>query len=144
MSAIQPLLRGWLLTSQNGRSSHSSLCYQMLNPDIEAYMVEFKKVREAYLPETILAYITLLHFGGRHLTRDYLMESMELSSLIAEDGSDLLDLFTKTRRLEELVQILALCSKSLLVASSLPKNKRSRSKKLRMIGRTQGLWNVQS
>lgn len=69
---------------------------------------------------------------------------MELSSLIAEEGSDLLELFTKTKRMEELVELLALSSKSLLLASTATKSRRSKSKKLRLMGRTQELWNVQT
>lgn len=94
---------------------------------------------------TILAYITILQFGGMSLTRDHLMECMDLSSKIAKEGSDLLDLFAKTGHMQELVQALALSSKSLLLTSSNLKTKKStRSKKLRTKGWTQELWNVKS
>jgi nuclear pore complex protein Nup107 len=142
--SIQPLLRGWLLTSQNGTASQFIAASQSLICHTEGYIAEFKLLREAYLPETLLAYITILQFAGMNLTRDFLLDCMELSSMIAEEGSDLLDLFTATGHMQELVEVLALSSKSLLLASSLPKNKKTRSKKLRMRGWTQELWNVRS
>lgn len=125
--SIQPLLHGWLLTSQN-----------------DSYTTEFRLLREAYLPGTLLAYITILQFAGLSLTRDFLLDCMELSSIIAEEGSDLLDLFRKSGHMQELVEVLALASKALLLASSSPKNKTTRSKKLRMRGWSQELWNVRS
>jgi hypothetical protein len=117
---------------------------QNANLITEGYMAEFKLLREAYLPGTLLAYITVLQFAGLSLTRDFLLECMELSSTIAEEGSDLLDLFRKSGHMQELVEVLALASKALLLASSSPKNKTTRSKKLRMRGWSQELWNVRS
>jgi nuclear pore complex protein Nup107 len=116
----------------------------MLTVSEEGYLAEFKLLREAYLPATLLAYITILQFAGVQLTRDFLLDCMELSAIIAEKNSDLLELFTKTGQMQELVEVLALSSKSLLLASSIPKNKRPRSKKLRLRGWSQELWNVRS
>ncbi|KAE9376803.1 hypothetical protein N431DRAFT_401256 [Stipitochalara longipes BDJ] len=126
-ATIQPLLNGWLLTSPN-----------------EGLQMEFKLLREAYLPETLLAYIVSLQFAGNVLTRDYLMECMELSALIAEENSDLLKLFIETGRMQELVEALAMASKSLLLVTSARQasGSRSSSKKMRLKGFTQSLWNV--
>lgn len=83
-----------------------------------------------------------LQFAGSALTRDYLMECMELSALIAEDDSDVLDIFMKTGRMQELVEALAMASKTLLLISSQKQGPGSRSKKMRLKGWTQDLWNV--
>lgn len=40
-----------------------------------------QEIRAAYLPETILAYISALHFAGTGLSRDNLLECMELAAL---------------------------------------------------------------
>jgi nuclear pore complex protein Nup107 len=79
------------------------------------------------------------------LTRDFLIECMELSALIAEEESDLLNVFIETGRMQELVDILAIASKSLLLVTSTRQASGSRntsSKKMRLKGFTQSLWNV--
>ncbi|RYY09563.1 MAG: hypothetical protein EON55_18130, partial [Alphaproteobacteria bacterium] len=45
---------------------------------------ELRDIRQAYLPETLLAYVSTLHFAGTGLSRDNLLECMELASIIAE------------------------------------------------------------
>ena len=106
--------------------------------------MEFKLLREAYLPETLLAYIVSLQFAGNVLTRDFLMECMQISALIAEENSDLLKPFIETGRMQELVEALAMASKSLLLITSARQasGSRSSSKKMRLKGFTQSLWNV--
>ncbi|KAK6593880.1 Nucleoporin NUP84 [Botrytis cinerea] len=120
-----PLLNGWLTTSLQDQP-------------------EFAKLRETYLPETILAWIATLQMAGPMLTREYLMVSMDLATIIAAEDSDLLELFSKTGRMPELVNALASSSKELLVMSS--KSKRSttskNSKKMKERGWTTDLWNV--
>jgi nuclear pore complex protein Nup107 len=83
-----------------------------------------------------------LQFAGNALTRDFLMECMELSALIAEEDSDLLTLFVETGRIQELVDALAMASKTLLLVTSARQAPGSRSKKMRLSGWTQSLWNV--
>jgi nuclear pore complex protein Nup107 len=108
----------------------------------EGLQTEFKLLREAYLPETLIAYIVSLQFAGNALTRDFLMECMELSALIAEEDSDILNLFICTGRMQELVEALAMSSKTLLLVTSARQAPGSRSKKMRLKGWTQELWNV--
>ena len=69
------------------------------------------------------------------------MECMDLSALIASEDSDLLDLFVKTGRMQELVEAFAQAGKTLLVITSV-KGSGSRSKKLRAKGWTPDLWSV--
>jgi nuclear pore complex protein Nup107 len=81
------------------------------------------------------------------LSRDLLMECMDLSSLIAAEDSDLLDLFIKTGRMQELVEAFAYAGKSLLIITSIKESNGSRSKrskKLRAKGWTPELWSVKS
>lgn len=78
------------------------------------------------------------------MSRNYLMICMNISTQIAEEDSDLLALFVKTRKIEELVDKLAAASKDLLLLTASRPTQGSRSKKLRMKGWTQDLWSVKS
>lgn len=82
--------------------------------------------------------------AGTMLTRDFLMRSMDLATVIAADGSDLLELFSKTGRMPELVNAFASASKELLIVSSRSKrsNTSNNSKKMKERGWTTDLWNV--
>ncbi|KUJ20234.1 uncharacterized protein LY89DRAFT_682004 [Mollisia scopiformis] len=121
---VQPLLKGWLTTFQN-----------------ENLAADLRRLREAYLPETLLAYITTLQFAGQHLSRDFLLECMDFATMVADEDSDLLSVFMSTGQMQELVETLAFSSKNLLLATS-QKPGSSKSKKLRMKGWTHDLWSV--
>ncbi|KAG9246312.1 107-domain-containing protein [Calycina marina] len=122
---VSPLLKGWLLSSKDAVPEHELL-------------------REAYLPEVVLGYISVLQVGGLSLTRDYLMECMELSTIIADEDSDILALFIKQSRVEELAEAFARASKTLLLADSSVGKKQSSSKgkRLRQKGWTSSIWKV--
>ncbi|KAL2067097.1 hypothetical protein VTL71DRAFT_1521 [Oculimacula yallundae] len=122
---LEPLIKGWLLTCQN-----------------EGAEAQLKLLRDAYLPETILAYIAVLQIGGTTLTREFLMECMELSATIAGEDSDVLEVFQRTGRMPELVEAFAMVSKDLLMLTAQKATPGSRSKKLRRKGWTPELWSV--
>ncbi|TVY48292.1 Nucleoporin [Lachnellula occidentalis] len=124
---MQPLFNKWLLTCPN-----------------QQWEVEFTQLREAYLPEIILAYIKTLQFAGSVLTRNFLMECMDLTALMAEEKSDVLQLFQKTGRMQDLVHAFTDASKTLLLISSEKRGTRSRGKQARAKGWDQDLWNVKS
>jgi nuclear pore complex protein Nup107 len=108
---------------------------------IDHLEADLRRLREAYLPETLLAYITTLQFAGQHLSREFLLECMEFSTMVADEDSDLLDVFTSTGHMHGLVEALTFSSKNLLLVTS-QKPGASRSKKLRMKGWTHNLWSV--
>ncbi|KAJ9157306.1 Nucleoporin NUP84 [Pleurostoma richardsiae] len=120
---MQPLLRGWLLES---------------NEDDK----DFQALREAYLPETVMAYVSTLQFAGTSLARDNLLEAMELAAIVAEKDSDLGPLFVKTSRMKELVECFASCSKALAIWTGDHKKGSTSSKKLREMGWSRELWSV--
>ncbi|KID99408.1 nuclear pore complex protein Nup107, partial [Metarhizium majus ARSEF 297] len=124
---MQPLLHNWLLSG------------------IEAGDNELKRLRQAYLPETILAYVSALHFAGTGLTRDHLLECMELASVIAERNSDLADAFVSAGRMTELVEAFTACSKALAIATGDSKRPvGSASKELRYLGWSRDLWSIRN
>jgi nuclear pore complex protein Nup107 len=66
---------------------------------------------------------------------------MDLSSILAAEESDVLELFMKVGRMEELVEAFADASKSLLLITA-AKGASSKGKKLRTKGWTPELWSV--
>lgn len=108
---------------------------------VENLEADLRQLRNAYLPETLLAYITTLQFAGQHLSREFLLECMEFSTMVADEDSDLLGVFTSTGHMYGLIEALAFSSKNLLLVTS-QKPGASRSKKLRMKGWTHELWSV--
>lgn len=136
---VQPLLKQWLRGQGNWLQAQSSRanadCIPIEDEDLEA-------LRDMYLPETLLAYVSTLHFAGTTLTRDNFLECMELAATVAEKDSDVADCFMKAARMKELVESFAACSKALAIASGEKKAAGSSSKKLREMGWSRDLWSV--
>lgn len=112
----------------------------MFHPDTEA--TEAEKIRNAYLPEVILAYHSVLHCAGHYLSRENLLRSMDLATLIAAEDSDVAPCFTAAGRMKELVAALALTSKAILRANetgSVKANKRKRAGN----GANLAIWKVE-
>ncbi|KOS21073.1 Nucleoporin [Escovopsis weberi] len=121
---IKPLLCGWLTTAIQGGDE------------------ELKEIRTAYLPETLLAYISALHFAGTGLSRDYFLECMELAALVAEEGSDLAGAFAESRRMTELLEAFTASSKALATCTGDKRSAGSGSKRLKSSGWSRDLWAV--
>ncbi|KAI0136265.1 nuclear pore protein 84/107 [Xylariales sp. AK1849] len=121
-SFMQLLLGGWLRESVNE------------DPD-------FDLLRDLYLPETILGYVSVLHYAGGVLTRDYLLEGMDLAAQIAEKDSDVAAVLMKSGRMKEIFQSFANLSKALAVSSENKKLGGSgSSKRTREMGWSRELW----
>ena len=101
-------------------------------------------MRAAYIPETVLAFVSCLQFVGTSLSRDYLLECMDLAASIAEKGSDAAHEFVASGRMKELVAAFASCSKALAIWTSEKKGSQASSKKLREMGWSRELWSVKS
>nr|AEL00685.1 Nup84p [Thermochaetoides thermophila] len=117
-ACMRPVLKEWLLTTYDGRSVEQ----------------DFLDIRQAYIPETILAYISCLHFAGTSLSRDNLLECMDLAAIIAEKDSDVAKEFMRCGRMKELVEAFASASKALAIWSGEKKGSQTNSKKLRELG----------
>ncbi|OIW34731.1 hypothetical protein CONLIGDRAFT_607586 [Coniochaeta ligniaria NRRL 30616] len=105
---------------------------------------DFEDLREAYIPEVVLAYISALHFAGTTATRDNLMECMELAAQIADkEGDAVAALFIKAERMKELLEAFASASKALAIWTGEKKaSAQSNSKKTRELGWSRELWSV--
>lgn len=133
------LSKEWLKTSQEGNIS--SVLWWII-PNISIEEPEFQLIREAYLPEVILAFDNILHLSGAILSRDNLLEAINLSTIVAADDTDLADIFFKKHRIEELVQAFAHDSIALLEATGPGRGKKGTSKKLKELGWTRGIWEI--
>ncbi|KAI0176620.1 nuclear pore protein 84/107 [Pestalotiopsis sp. NC0098] len=104
---------------------------------------DFDTLRDMYLPEVILGYVSVLHYGGTSLSRDSLLEAMELAAMIAEKDSDIAPVIMKSGRMKELVEAFANCSKALAINSE-DKRKGSggSNKKFREMGWNKELWSI--
>jgi len=89
-----------------------------------------------------MAYIEILQFGGIMLTRDFLLEVMNMAPKIAQEKSDLLELFTKTGRMQDLVTSFARVSKTLVVVSSERKHRDGQTRKMKSKGWNYDLWST--
>lgn len=103
---------------------------------------DVKTLREAYIPETVLAYVSSLHFVGTSLSRDNLLECMNLAAVIAEQYSDVSYLFMQGGRMKELVDAFASCSKALAISTAEKKGAQMSSKKFREMGWSRELWSI--
>ncbi|KAL8770074.1 MAG: hypothetical protein Q9209_004112 [Squamulea sp. 1 TL-2023] len=113
---VQPLLHGWLQYSHN-----------------ESEAVELEQIREACLPEVLLAYTAILNYSSQYLSRSYLLKSMELGATIAAPDSDLAGCFVSSKRMPEMVDALAVTSMNMLVAEEYGIGNKKMSAKM-------GLW----
>ena len=130
--AMEPLLKGILLNPQD---------------DTEAANLSF--IRMMFLPEVVVAYNTVLHAAGNLITRDALLESMDLSVAVAADGDDgkeagkkegngLAECFQRAGRMRELVSSFALTSKVMLVLKAEGKPWKPRKEE----GKDLGIWEI--
>lgn len=122
-SFIRPVLNNWLLPVPPGDE-------------------DFTYLRDTYLPETIIGYVSVLHFAGTSLSRDNLLECMELASIIARKDADVATVLMKAGRMKEIVEGFANCSKALAISSNEKKGLGGSNKKLREMGWTRELWTV--
>ncbi len=105
---------------------------------------ELKNIRRAYLPETVLAYINALHVAGTTLSRDWLLECMQLAAQVMERDSDLQVLFVEVKRVRELLEAFTASSKALAISTGEKRGTGTTAKKLREMGWSRDLWSVKS
>lgn len=141
--SMTPLLDNWLkLGIQGMYTGQGPICGAML---INAAGDEgLEQIRQMYLPETILAYISALHFAGTGLSRDWLLEAMNLATIIADKESDLEGAFVKAKRVKELLEAFTACSRALAIATGEKRAAGHSSKKLRELGWSRDIWSVKS
>lgn len=130
---------------QRGASSHSC---QTVPVEVTDYITDvdaarLAELREAYLPEVLLAYNSVLHFAGHAISRELLLQSMEFAASVAAQGSDVAACFISAGRMRELVDALAITSKAILKANE-QGSKVHKGRKKASHGESLNLWTVKS
>ena len=100
---------------------------------------DFLRIRSLYLPEIVIAYNTVLCTAGHMISRDELLTSMDLASIVANERFGLTEAFVEAGRMKELVRSFAETSKVMLKlneSGKARKDKRSRQ------GRTLAIWEI--
>lgn len=138
---VMPLFNGWLEASGRFFGGRRRTDCLMLIYAADT-IADLENIRDTYLPETILAYVSTLHFAGTCLSRDHLLECMDLAAVIAQKGSGVAACFVRENRMKELVESFAACSKALAIVTGEKKSAGSNSKKMREMGWSRDLWSV--
>jgi len=98
--AMQPLLDyGFLSSAMDEQEDH-----------------DLRQIREHYLPECVLGYNSALYFGGHAITRQHLVQCMDLAQQVAQNET-LTGAFVASKRMQELVTAFAHDSQALLRAN---------------------------
>lgn len=114
---------------------------KVTNHDIDEEAPVLADIRIAYLPEVVLAYNSVLHFAGHAISREMLLQCMELAAVVAAKGSDVAACFVSAGRMSELVDAFAITSKAILRANE-QGSKANKGRKKTVHGETLDLWTV--
>jgi nuclear pore complex protein Nup107 len=99
-------------------------------------------LKRAYVPEIIIAYLSVLQTASFLLHRETAIKAMEIANVVADpDNEWLQDLFLKTGRMSELVQTLAKVSQAMLNLNEF-EGKKKESKKRGSKGETLRIWDL--
>lgn len=87
-------------------------------------------IKKRYIPEVVLAYITVVQSAAYFTNRDLITKAMDIATLVADPERDWLQaVFMGSARMTELVDMLAETSKAMLrmgeIAGKTPKRRGS-------------------
>ena len=137
-AAVEPLLHGWLVDVPEGECVFVHDDTLLIPVEDEAEQTTL--LRNAYLPDVVVAYNSVLHYVGHTLSRETLLQCMELATVVAAHDSDVLYCFQQTGRLPELVTAFAISSKAILKAGEMRAGKGGGKRS----GAGLGLWDVKA
>jgi nuclear pore complex protein Nup107 len=109
------------------------------NPLDDDEGADLEAIRRIYIPEIVLAYNTVLHSAGSLISRDNLIQSMDLSTTIAQENNHIAECFIQARRMRELVTSFAETSKAMLVLKEAGRPWRPKKERE---GKDLGLWEI--
>lgn len=112
----------------------------LLDPYDEAEAKDLALIREVYLTDAIIAYNTTLYSAAAMITRDHLLASMDLATIVAGDESQLTQTFARSGRLQELVTSFAYSSRQILIMKQQGRAWRPTHEK--RTGKTAAIWDV--
>jgi nuclear pore complex protein Nup107 len=99
-------------------------------------------LKRVYIPEIVIAYLSVLQSASFFLNRDLAIKAMEVATLVADANSEWLqDLFLATGRMSELVDTLAQVSQAMLKLNE-HEGKKKETKKRGSKGETLRIWDL--
>ena len=128
IASMAPIVKGILLQSTD-----------------EAEAEDLNYIRLNYVPELVIAYISVLQTAGSIISRECLLDAMDLANDVADsknNGSEsngLQECFVQAGRMKELVECFALVSKAMLVLKAEGREWKSGRTKM---GRDLGMWEI--
>ncbi|QIX01454.1 hypothetical protein AMS68_006971 [Peltaster fructicola] len=112
----------------------------MLQARDESEAESFAVLRRMYVTEAIIAYNVVLHAAGCMISRDALLTSMDLATVVATETTGLTETFVEAKRMKELVTSFAQSSKRILVLKNTGKT--WKPKYDRSQGKDAGIWDI--
>jgi len=138
---MEPILGDYLTHPQNGKTcavkSHNKL---FTNRDADKEAEELTAIREAYLPQLILAFHSALQSAAFLISREHLLQSLDLANDVAAN-EELTRCFVASGRMGELVDAFALSSKAMLQLNEQPGGSSAKKRRGRQ-GETLDIWDV--
>ena len=101
---------------------------------------QFQAIRNAYLPEVMLAFINVLSASARFVTRELLLKCLDLAVLVAEEGSEVGECFVEAGKMPELVTAFAFTSQAIIRADEAGRRKAKGRRKLD--GKSLEIWST--
>lgn len=151
VTAMDPLLNAFLTHSVDGmclstlrrrRSSFSSISVLAdLTHPAEEEASQLAIIRNAYLPDIVLAYNSAIQAAAHFISRENATKSMDLAIALAADANaELADAFVQTERMQELVRSLAATSQAMVKLNE--RAARGGSKKRGWLGESTRVWDL--
>ncbi|KAF2473871.1 nuclear pore complex protein-like protein Nup107 [Lindgomyces ingoldianus] len=113
-------------------------------PRLEREATEHWRLTLTYIPEVILSYLSVVQAASFFLSRDLSVKAMEVANMVADVANQWVqDAFMETKRMTQLVDMLAVVSKAMLELSEMEEKKsRGSGKKRGSRGATLRIWDV--
>ncbi|KAF2152882.1 hypothetical protein K461DRAFT_277642 [Myriangium duriaei CBS 260.36] len=122
-ASVEPLLHGILVDAKDDEEAARNAA-----------------IRAKYLPEIVIAYLTVLSTAGHIVSRDELLTAMDISTIVANhERSALRQAFVDAGRMTELVTMFAEVSKVMLKLNEIGVPKRNKKERG---GRALGIWEI--
>ncbi|KAF2198274.1 hypothetical protein GQ43DRAFT_169155 [Delitschia confertaspora ATCC 74209] len=144
----ESLLSGLLQVSSDGGIPFNEIdSVQAEDPAHAAVMarehLEFSTLIHAYIPEIVLAYISVAQACSFFATRETAVKAMEMANTIAEENRKWLrTVFKRDGRMKELVEMLARASLGMVRLSEIEPGKAAGVKRRGSKGETVRIWDV--
>ncbi|KAF2800065.1 nuclear pore complex protein-like protein Nup107 [Melanomma pulvis-pyrius CBS 109.77] len=101
------------------------------------------KIRKAYFPEVIIAYISVTQAAAFFVHRDHAAKAMDIATIVADEDKEWLQrLFLETGRMSELVDTLAQVGRAMVRIGDLGDAKKIPTKKRGNRGETLRIWDL--